>query len=285
VTLPRADASTPTPKPAPEDAQDRRGYRHALVIQNDPTAGAILADYLTELGLSSVVHLRGEEAVEVALRERPDVILLSILLPQESGWVVLAKLKSHPGTREIPIVIISVVDEPRKSRALGAAAHFTKPVTRAQLAGFLQRDVVSRPPTATPFIVRPSATGPIILLAEDNEANIETIGDYLQDKGYAMHYARNGLFAVQRARALHPALILMDIQMPVMDGLTAIREIRADAAIKDVPIVALTALAMPGDRERCLAAGATDYMSKPVSLKALAALVARLLPHGEGGRI
>ena len=65
----------------------------------------------------------------------------------------------------------------------------------------------------------------------------------------------------------------MDIQMPVMDGLTAIREIRANAAMKDIPIVALTALAMPGDRERCLAAGATDYMSKPVNLKALAELV------------
>jgi CheY-like chemotaxis protein len=68
-----------------------------------------------------------------------------------------------------------------------------------------------------------------------------------------------------------------------MDGLAAIREIRADAAIKDIPIVALTALVMPGDRERCLAAGATDYMSKPVSLKELVALVTRLLPRGESG--
>jgi CheY-like chemotaxis protein len=74
----------------------------------------------------------------------------------------------------------------------------------------------------------------------------------------------------------------MDIQMPVMDGLAAIREIRTDAALKDIPIVALTALVMPGDRERCLAAGATDYRSKPVSLKALAARVKRLLPAGEG---
>jgi len=97
-----------------------------------------------------------------------------------------------------------------------------------------------------------------------------------------MHYATNGLVAVKLARELRPALILMDIQMPVMDGLAAIREIRTDAALKDIPIVALTALVMPGDRERCLAAGATDYRSKPVSLKALAARVKRLLPAGEG---
>jgi CheY-like chemotaxis protein len=85
---------------------------------------------------------------------------------------------------------------------------------------------------------------------------------------------------------VRPALILMDVQMPMMDGLTAIRELRADSAFKDVPIIALTALAMSGDRERCLAAGATDYMSKPVKLKELAELVEKLLPHtGAGGGI
>ncbi len=91
----------------------------------------------------------------------------------------------------------------------------------------------------------------------------------------------NGLVAVKLAHELRPALILMDIQMPVMDGLTAIRKIRADAALKDIPIVALTALTMPGDCERCLAAGATEYLSKPVSMTVLAALVQRLLQDGQ----
>jgi CheY-like chemotaxis protein len=77
----------------------------------------------------------------------------------------------------------------------------------------------------------------------------------------------------------------MDIQMPMMDGLAAIREIRSDSAIAGIPIVALTALAMPGDRERCLAAGATDYMSKPVNLKTLTELMARLLASGETVRL
>jgi PAS domain S-box-containing protein len=285
VTLPQIAARAPAPKPAPKDQTDRRSYHHALIIEDDPASAGILADYLTELGLSSVVYVGGEEAVEAVLRERPDLILLDIQLPGESGWVVLAKLKEHPGARDIPVVVVSVVDEPEKSRALGAAAHFTKPVTRAQLAGFFQRPAVPRRPSATPWVALPPSTGPSILLAEDNEANIQTVGNYLEDKGYAMHYAMNGLVAVQLARELRPALILMDIQMPVMDGLTAIREVRADAALQAIPIVALTALAMPGDRERCLAAGATDYLSKPVSLKALAALMARLLPPaGEGKR-
>jgi CheY-like chemotaxis protein len=179
-----------------------------------------------------------------------------------------------------------VVDEPEKSRAMGAAAHFTKPVTREQLAAFLRRPFSPKPgPAPCPASAAP-AGGPAILLAEDNEANIATLGAYLKAKGYDMHFALNGLIAVRLAREVRPALILMDVQMPMMDGLTAIRELRADAAFKDVPIIALTALAMAGDRERCLAAGATDYMSKPVKLKELAELVEKLLPHtGEGGGI
>ncbi len=267
VTLPQAAAPSPKREIVPKDDSDRRNCHRALVIEDDPTSGAILVKYLTELGLETVLHVKGEETVETVLRERPDVILLDIQLPGDSGWVVLVRLKDHPATRHIPIAVISVVDEPGRSRALGAAAHFTKPVTRAQLAAFLQRDptlplLAAKPPEAP----RPPA-GPIILLAEDNEANVQTIGGYLEDKGNMMHYARNGLEAVKLARELQPEVILMDIQMPVMDGLTAICEIRADAAIKNIPIVALTALAMPGDRERCIEAGATHYMTKPVKLE------------------
>jgi CheY-like chemotaxis protein len=135
---------------------------------------------------------------------------------------------------------------------------------------------------APPCIAPSHPTGPTILLAEDNEANIQTLGGYLEDKGYAMHYARNGLGAIELARELRPALIVMDIQMPVMDGLTAIRKIRADATFAGIPIVALTALAMPGDRERCLAAGATDYLSKPVCLKAFVALLEKHIGQVSG---
>jgi len=109
----------------------------------------------------------------------------------------------------------------------------------------------------------------VIILADDNMANILTIGEYLESHGYEVIVAHDGLEAIEQAEANDPQIILMDIQMPVMNGLEAIRRLRANPRFVDTPIIALTALAMPGDRERCLEAGASEYMSKPVSLKIL----------------
>jgi PAS domain S-box-containing protein len=114
---------------------------------------------------------------------------------------------------------------------------------------------------------------PTILLAEDNQANIDLLSDYLLVKGYQVVVARNGVEAITLAQDNPPAVILMDIQMPGVDGLEATRRIRADADLAAIPIVALTALAMPGDRERCLNAGANDYLSKPVNLKRLVEVI------------
>lgn len=270
-----------------KDVVPARVYRRALLIEDDPTAADLLVRHLCALGLTSVVHPRGEQTVEEVLREQPDVILLDIQLPNDSGWVVLTRLKENPLTRDIPVVVVSVVDAPEKSRSLGAAAHFTKPVSREQLALFLQpSSEISVDVADTDKVLGQSLTrnfahaknSPMILMAEDNMANIQTVGGYLEAKGYNMQYAYNGQVAVTLARQLQPNLILMDIQMPVMDGLTAIKKICADISLKDIPIIALTALAMPGDRERCLATGATEYISKPVKLKELLALVEKLAP-------
>jgi PAS domain S-box-containing protein len=116
-----------------------------------------------------------------------------------------------------------------------------------------------------------------ILLAEDHEPNIQTIGNYLQAKGYQMVIARNGREAVALAAETRPDLILMDIQMPEMNGLEAIRRLRATPEFAATPIIALTALAMAGDRELCLEAGANQYITKPLSLKGLVEMIKELL--------
>lgn len=129
------------------------------------------------------------------------------------------------------------------------------------------------PPLPSPV---PSGKGYLVLLAEDNEANQTTIGGYLTACGYQVELARNGHEAVERALRLPVDIVLMDVQMPELDGLEAIRLIRAQPERRKLPIIALTALAMLGDRERCIEAGADEYLSKPLVLKDL---VGRMAAH------
>jgi PAS domain S-box-containing protein len=136
---------------------------------------------------------------------------------------------------------------------------------------------ISSPAIPSSTVATTPATAPLILLAEDNEANISTIVSYLQAKGYRVDIAHNGQEAIDCLQHLTPDLILMDIQMPGMDGLEAIGHIRRDPRFNEVPIIALTSLAMPGDRDRCLAAGATEYLSKPVRLKQLVESIQTLI--------
>jgi CheY-like chemotaxis protein/anti-sigma regulatory factor (Ser/Thr protein kinase) len=116
-----------------------------------------------------------------------------------------------------------------------------------------------------------------VLLAEDNQPNILTIGEYLESHAYEVVVAHDGLEAIAKAQEINPGIILMDIQMPAMNGLEAIAHLRTNPRFASTPIIALTALAMPGDRERCLQAGANEYLSKPASLKMLLKTIENLL--------
>ncbi len=117
----------------------------------------------------------------------------------------------------------------------------------------------------------------LILLVEDNEANIEIFAEYLQVWGYRVMVARSGSEALARAQEEIPDLILMDVQLPEMDGLTAVCQLRQTIALQSIPIITLTALAMQGDKDRCLAAGANVYLSKPVQLRQLVLTIEQLL--------
>ncbi|MEE3716332.1 response regulator [Tumidithrix elongata RA019] len=118
---------------------------------------------------------------------------------------------------------------------------------------------------------------PLILLVDDNEANVITVSGYLEAKGYRIISAKNGKESIALAQSEDPDLILMDIQMPEMDGLEAIQQIRQVPNLANKPIVALTALAMAGDRERCIEAGATEYLAKPIRMKELSQTIQTLL--------
>ncbi len=125
--------------------------------------------------------------------------------------------------------------------------------------------------------VPPATPATRVLVVDDNETTLIALSDFLEAQAYQVYAARNGADALAQAEALRPAAIVLDIQMPGLSGLDVIRRLRSRPGLVTVPIIALTALAMPGDRESCLEAGATDYLSKPVRLPVLAQVLQRLL--------
>jgi len=279
VSLPwKAAQMTRIPQIDPE--WNSSSLNQALIVEDSETAAKQVARYLAEIGANTMIYPAGEGSIEAALFSMPDVIILDLLLPNLSGWEILSKLKANPATRQIPVIIISVMDERARAFELGVADCLVKPISRQQLQLALSKVFGEMPQSSerTALVVMPEKErAPLILLVEDNEANIATLIDYLQIQDYQVCLARNGREAVDIAKEKKPDLILMDIQMPEMDGIEATRRLQADPATKTIPIVALTALAMPGDRERCLAAGAKDYLTKPVGLKKLQQVISQYI--------
>ena len=256
--------------------------KRALIIEDSPETSEQITRYLEGWGVQSSVYPNGNEAFEEALQLKPDVIILDILLPGENGWDVLKKLKQHAETQKIPVVVITIVDDPEKAKALGATAYLVKPISRQDLSWALNDAALEKRKSSTKLSVPLSVQDQIdtrqtILLAEDNPANIQVVASYLEACGYRVVTVSNGADALLSARLEMPSLVLMDIQMPDMNGLEAIRRMRVDPALKHMPVIVLTALTMPGDRERSLKAGANEYISKPYSLKNLAALIQDML--------
>ncbi|CAN1211498.1 hypothetical protein TUMEXPCC7403_14945 [Tumidithrix helvetica PCC 7403] len=249
-----------------------------LIIEGSPTDTPQITHYLNELGLQGTVYACDRSVVQEAIRLDPPLIVFDGCLPNLLGWEVLTQLKSHPQTQHIPILIISHVDERSLGLSLGAAEFIVKPIAKEQFRRAVHKTWNSRPDINIPTIEAPSQImQPLILIAEDDEANVDTIWDYLSSKGYRLILAKNGQEALSLAETEKPDIILMDIQMPIMDGLEATRQIRANPAMEHIPIVALTALAMTGDRERCIQEGANDYLTKPVRLKQLSITIQQLL--------
>ena len=260
------------------DAPKLLGLRRALLIEDSAPATAQIIRYLSELGIETITCPQGQGAWEKALVEQPDVIILDIILPDIPGWDVLKQLKAEPPTRDIPVLIVSVVDDPQKALEYGAASTLVKPINRQQFQGALRQILVDRIESKWAMIRAANQnqvqiSHPLVLLAEDNEANLQTFSDYLLAKQFRLLVARNGIDAVKMTKEARPDIVLMDIQLPGMNGIEAIQEIRADMQLGSIPIVAVTALAMPEDHEACLKAGANAYISKPVRLKELVQLI------------
>jgi CheY-like chemotaxis protein/anti-sigma regulatory factor (Ser/Thr protein kinase) len=254
--------------------------QQSLVVEDSTIDADRLTRFLKQLGIHSTIQMTGAEVIAKAAELQPGVILLDINLPDMTGWEVLEKLKQNEQTSSIPVIITSVVEDREKAHQLGADGYLLKLFTFDELHSALSR--IQRPATShndTALVVSPQVHLGTVMIVDDNETNILMIEDYLRSKGYNVVSSRSAAEFLSNAPSVQPDLVLMDIQMPDIDGLEAIRRLRlfSDPRLASVPVIAITALAMPGDRERCLQAGANEYLSKPIHLKELLALTQRIL--------
>ncbi|KAF0247825.1 MAG: multi-sensor hybrid histidine kinase [bacterium] len=252
-----------------------KSIQRALIVEDSPHAVAQTARYLKEHNISVFVHNWGTNVIESLIKTQADLLILDIILPDESGWSVLKHVKKDPRTQQIPVLVVSVLDEKPKAIALGASGYLIKPFSRQQFLVALNN--ITSINTQVTEKATQEQLSPLILIAEDNEASINILYDFLLSKYYRVSIARNGQEAIDLTLENKPDIILMDIQMPKVTGLEAITRIRANPSLANTPIIALTALAMPGDRERCLKIGANEYMTKPVSLNKLTITIEELL--------
>ncbi|HUN24071.1 MAG TPA: ATP-binding protein [Anaerolineales bacterium] len=252
----------------------------ALILENSPLEGVQLQRNLLTLGIRATVHLSNQNILKKISEVNPSLLLINRSIIDANGWHV------HQLPQLTNALTIIISQETPKDSAPGQ--HFlVRPYTLTDLLNALQQiTALHQPPTSSAMNTEPNALTepPLILLAEDTETTGKVLTDYLRNKGYRVVRAKDGIEAVSKTMEHRPHLILMDVQMPGMDGLQAMQQIRgeSDAYFANVPILALTALAMPGDLERCLQAGANGYLSKPINLKNLVVVVKEHLGDSNG---
>ena len=251
-TLPLQDAPSRLPETAsvaPQPAAAATGAAEItpagptmLVIEDDERSAELLRIFLEDGGFSVEVASDGEEGIEAARRLRPAAIVLDLLLPHASGWDVLTQLKGDPALADIPVVIVSMLDERGKGYALGAAEYLVKPVDRDELLAAL------RPLTGA----RSMAGEPVaVLTIDDDPVALELVAAVLGPEGYRVLQAPGGEEGINIAVRERPALIIVDLLMPGTDGFEVVEQLRADPGTADIPIVVLTAKAIgDADRER-----------------------------------
>ena len=252
--------------------------RQAVSGEDDPHASIEdLSRFLGQCRINRItVCSDTNEALQMAQEQQPDIILLDIHFSRQNDVKILKDLKDNEATSAIPVIVLSMVDEKPQGLAPGAADYLLKPISASRLQAAINLIYPLYPPRSALLVV-PETNHPVVLLVEDNPINLTTIADFLQVKGFQVHMGTNGIEAIEKSLAVRPDIILMDNQMPVMDGLEATRRIRANPQTGHIPIVALTALAMSGDRELCFEAGVNDYLSKPLRLDQLQQVINRLL--------
>ena len=282
-----------TPQPGPPALRTRASNslsaQRLLIVDDNPASRQLLSEHARAWGMDATAVHDSRAALDVlrSAAERHQPYLVSIIdrhMPGLSGVHLTRQIKADPAIAAIKVVLLtsgSYQDE-EDATAAGAVAALPKPVGLSQvyncLAGLLDPGgaKAARPAQASPARNRAGVDRGLILLAEDNEINQMVAADNLSMLGYRVDIARNGIEAVQLATTTPYQAILMDCQMPKMDGYTATAQLRdQERPDQHIPIIAMTAGALPEDKQRCLDAGMDDYLTKPIDPDQLRAALTR----------
>jgi signal transduction histidine kinase/DNA-binding response OmpR family regulator len=286
VTVPLAPASAPAPRPLPAAAL---AGRSALVVDDNATNRTILANQLGRWGLVVSTAASGEEALATleaaaAAAEPFALVLLDAHMPEVDGFEVARRMRGQPDLAGAAIMMLSSAvrpDDVERCRALGISRCLTKPVREEELVAAIGTALGAiaapqpRSGPASPAAGPDAGAGRRILLVEDNLVNQRVARKILTLAGHEVEIAGNGREALATLAASPFDVVLMDVQMPEMDGLAATRALRRLPHGARLPIIAMTAHAMAGDRERCLEAGMDDYVAKPLDSERLLEAVGR----------
>jgi len=282
-----APDSQPGSQPAPPipSAEDLQGTP-ILIIDDNATNRKILFELTGQWEMKAQVCDSGESGLAELLRAASKgnpyrLLLLDEQMPGMDGVEVLERIRRNPMLQSVVIMMLTSSDQAKSTarcRQMGVEAYLTKPISASDLLASIRLAIgvhtpASRVTTAAAGISA-SSLSLRILLAEDNLVNQKVAMGMLARMGHRITLARNGLEALEQWRQNDFDLILMDVQMPEMNGLLATTQIRREEAIGvHVPIVAMTASAMSEDRDRCLAAGMDDFISKPVSYQVIEGMI------------
>ena len=245
MELPCSVAASRSSFPPPRTAERRPslppppGTRGTvLAIDDDPTVLELLQRFLSKQGFHVATADSGAEGLQQAAELRPNVITLDVVMPGMDGWMVLRSLKASPTLASIPVILLTMTDDAGKGFALGAEDFLTKPIDRARLLAILER-------------VKPMERDAHILVVEDDPDSREVLVRMLEREGYRPATAANGREALARVAERTPAVILLDLMMPEMNGFEFITELRSDPTKRAIPIVVVTAKELSDeDRER-----------------------------------
>ena len=282
----RCPSTLPAPIEVSDDRDNLGNSPFVLIVEDDVTFASILLDLAREAGLKGVISTAGSGTLAMARKLRPDAISLDLGLDDINGFVLLDLLKHDPETGEIPIHVISGVDEASSVTGLGAFGITSKPANDKDLLKVFKRmrdQAMSgkrrrraKPRAEGPRKPRklPELAGAKILIVDDDIRNIYSLTSVLESFDVEVLHAergRDGILILEQTPGIDVALI--DIMMPEMDGYETMQQIRQRPALAALPLIAVTAKAMKGDRQKCLDAGASDYIAKPVDIELLLALL------------